>query len=67
MAAHRHPCVGDLTYGADPTLAQRVGLQRQWLHAMRLGFEHPGSREHVEFESTYPADLAAALEVVSAG
>ena len=33
MAALKHPCVGDLTYGADPTLAKRVGLQRQWLHA----------------------------------
>ena len=42
MSAHRHPCVGDLTYGADPTLAKRLGLTRQWLHAMRLGFEHPG-------------------------
>ena len=33
MAALKHPCVGDLTYGADPTLAKRVGLERQWLHA----------------------------------
>ena len=44
MSAHRHPCVGDLTYGADPTLAKRLGLTRQWLHAVRLGFEHPGGR-----------------------
>ena len=64
MAALKHPCVGDLTYGADPTLAHRVGLQRQWLHAVRLGFEHPETGEHVEFESPYPDDLAAALEVV---
>ena len=41
MSALHHPCVGDLTYGADPTLAKRVGLERQWLHAVRLGFEHP--------------------------
>jgi 23S rRNA pseudouridine1911/1915/1917 synthase len=64
MAALKHPCVGDLTYGADPTLAQRIGLERQWLHAVRLGFEHPDSGEHVEYESTYPADLAHALEVI---
>jgi 23S rRNA pseudouridine1911/1915/1917 synthase len=64
MEALRHPCVGDLTYGADPTLARRVGLERQWLHAVRLGFEHPGSGEQVEFESPYPADLAHALEVI---
>ncbi len=64
MAAHRHPCVGDLTYGADPTLAKRLGLTRQWLHAVRLGFEHPGHGGWVEFASPYPDDLAAALETV---
>jgi 23S rRNA pseudouridine1911/1915/1917 synthase len=65
MAAVRHPCVGDLTYGADPTLAARVGLERQWLHAVRLGFEHPGSGEWVEFTSPYPADLDHALRVLA--
>ncbi len=64
MAALRHPCVGDLHYGADPTLAKRLGLTRQWLHAVRLGFEHPDSGDHVEYESPYPDDLAHALEVV---
>ena len=64
MAALKHPCVGDLTYGADPTLADRLGLERQWLHAVRLGFEHPGTGEQVEYESAYPADLAHALEVI---
>ena len=64
MAALKHPCVGDLTYGADPTLAKRVGLERQWLHAVRLGFEHPGSGDYVEYESAYPDDLAQALEVI---
>ncbi len=64
MAALKHPCVGDLSYGADPTLSKRLGLTRQWLHAVRLGFEHPDSGEHVEYESTYPDDLAHALEVI---
>ncbi len=64
MSALHHPCVGDLTYGADPKLAERVGLSRQWLHAMGLRFEHPYSRAPVEFSSAYPDDLAAALEVV---
>jgi 23S rRNA pseudouridine1911/1915/1917 synthase len=64
MAALKHPCVGDTTYGADPTLARRVGLERQWLHAVQLGFEHPGTGEQVRFESVYPEDLAAALEVI---
>ena len=66
MAAQRHPCVGDLLYGADPTLAARVGLERQWLHAVRLGFRHPGTGEHVEFEAPYPADLQHALDVLRA-
>ena len=64
MAALKHPCVGDLTYGADPTLARRVGLDRQWLHAVRLGFEHPGTGEQVEYEASYPDDLEAALEII---
>ncbi len=62
MAAMRHPCVGDLTYGADPTLAARLGLSRQWLHAARLGFAHPVDGRWVEFTSAPPADLAGALE-----
>jgi 23S rRNA pseudouridine1911/1915/1917 synthase len=64
MAALRHPCVGDLTYGADPTLARRLKLERQWLHAVRLGFTHPESGEYVSFTSAYPDDLAAALETI---
>jgi 23S rRNA pseudouridine1911/1915/1917 synthase len=64
MSALKHPCVGDLTYGADPTLARRLGLERQWLHAVRLGFEHPDTGEQVEYESSYPDDLAHALEVI---
>ena len=65
MAAQRHPCVGDAMYGADPTLAERTGLKRQWLHAKRLGFVHPATREYVEYETGYPADLQHALDVVS--
>ena len=64
MAALKHPCVGDLTYGADPTLAKRFGVERQWLHAVKLGFEHPDTGEYVEYESEYPEDLAHALELV---
>ncbi|NUR05808.1 MAG: RluA family pseudouridine synthase [Nocardioidaceae bacterium] len=64
MAALKHPCVGDITYGADPRLADRVGLTRQWLHAVRLGFEHPDSGEYVEYESPLPGDLQHALDVL---
>ena len=64
MSTLRHPCVGDLTYGADPRLAETVGLSRQWLHAVRLGFAQPSTGERVEVTSEYPADLAHALEVL---
>lgn len=67
FSALRHPCVGDLTYGADPTLAARLGLGRQWLHAVGLGFTHPGTGEWVEFASDYPADLQAALDTLAGG
>ena len=66
MAAIRHPCVGDRLYGADPVLAAHLGLTRQWLHAVRLGFAHPGDGRRVEFASEYPADLAHALDVLRA-
>ncbi len=65
MSAQRHPCVGDALYGADPTLSARLGLERQWLHAMRLGFRHPASGDDVTFSSTYPADLQRALDVLA--
>ncbi|GAB3446186.1 RluA family pseudouridine synthase [Phycicoccus ginsengisoli] len=64
FSALRHPLAGDLTYGADPTLARRLGLERQWLHAVGLGFEHPGTGKHVSFESPYPPDLQAALDAL---
>ena len=66
MAAQKHPCVGDTMYGADPSISARLGLERQWLHAKRLGFRHPGTGEDVEFESGYPADLQHALDVLAA-
>ena len=66
MAALRHPCVGDLLYGADPVLAARLGLTRQWLHAVSLTFTHPADGREVTFTSDYPADLAHALDILQA-
>jgi 23S rRNA pseudouridine1911/1915/1917 synthase len=54
-------------YGADPALAARVGLTRQWLHAMRLGFHHPSSGEWLELTSEYPEDLRRSLAVLQDG
>jgi 23S rRNA pseudouridine1911/1915/1917 synthase len=64
FAALRHPCVGDLTYGADPSIAARLHLHRQWLHARSLSFAHPRTGELVTFTSPYPDDLAAALDIL---
>ena len=62
------PCTiraaGDLTYGADPTLAKKLGLERQWLHARSLAFAHPADGRRVEITSPYPADLQHALDVL---
>jgi 23S rRNA pseudouridine1911/1915/1917 synthase len=65
MSAIRHPCAGDLMYGADPVLATKLDLERQWLHAVRLSFLHPTSGEQMEFESAYPPDLQHALDLIS--
>ncbi len=62
MSHFRHPLVGDPLYGADPKLASALGLDRQWLHAVKLGFQHPISGAELEFESEYPTDLKLALD-----
>ncbi|MEU4217050.1 RluA family pseudouridine synthase [Actinoplanes sp. NPDC026623] len=64
FSAMRHPCVGDITYGADPTLSARLGLHRQWLHARELAFVHPRTQDEVRFVSDYPEDLGYALGVL---
>ncbi|KQW05476.1 RNA pseudouridine synthase [Leifsonia sp. Root4] len=65
MAAQRHPCVGDSMYGADPTLSARLGLDRQWLHAVQLGFSHPATGEWVSFTAPYAPELQHALDVLA--
>jgi 23S rRNA pseudouridine1911/1915/1917 synthase len=62
FAAIGHPLSGDVTYGG----AERYGLERQFLHAHRLSFDHPRSGERLGFESPLPPDLAAALEAARA-
>ncbi|MDX6627347.1 MAG: rRNA synthase [Solirubrobacterales bacterium] len=62
FAAIGHPLTGDPTYGGP----RRHGLERQFLHAHRLAFDHPVSGERLSFESELPADLAAALDAARA-
>jgi len=61
MAAIKHPCVGDSMYGADPKLAGKLELHRQWLHATQLTFRHPKTGQDVTFNSAYPQDLTLSL------
>lgn len=66
FSALHHPCVGDPLYGADPGLAHALHLDRQWLHAARLGFVHPDSGQYMEFRSPLPDDLDTALQTLRA-
>jgi 23S rRNA pseudouridine1911/1915/1917 synthase len=69
LAWLKHPVVGDDTYGAgrdntiqDARLRARVrSLNRQFLHAEKLGFTHPKTGEWVKFESPLPQALAELL------
>jgi 23S rRNA pseudouridine1911/1915/1917 synthase len=53
------PVVGDTVYGFRK---QRIKLKRHFLHAARLGFNHPKTHEWLEFQSPLPAGLQNVLE-----
>jgi 23S rRNA pseudouridine1911/1915/1917 synthase len=65
FSALHHPLVGDLTYGADPSLAQRLSIARPWLHAKVLAFNHPATGERISFTAEYPADLTRSLSLLA--
>jgi 23S rRNA pseudouridine1911/1915/1917 synthase len=58
FAAIGHPVAGDPEYGSR----DRHGLERQFLHASRLRFTHPRTKEELEFTSELPEDLRLALD-----
>jgi len=58
LAARGHPLVADTTYGGRPGL----GMRRQALHALKLGFHHPSSGDALRFEAAPPEDFAQALQ-----
>ncbi len=73
MAHIKYPLLGDSLYGgrqripagADETLTAAIkAFKRQALHAQRLSFEHPGSRELVSFEAPLPDDFSTLLDVL---
>jgi 23S rRNA pseudouridine1911/1915/1917 synthase len=65
FSALHHPLVGDLTYGSDPVLAQKLTITRPWLHAKQIAFTHPGSGERLSFNADYPEDLTRSLALLS--
>ncbi len=72
LAWLKHPVVGDETYGGgrdktivDPVVRSRIAkLGRQFLHAERLGFSHPRTNEHLEFNAGLPSELVELLNVI---
>jgi 23S rRNA pseudouridine1911/1915/1917 synthase len=62
LASLRHPLVGDRAYGADPTLATRLGVPRPFLHAWRLAFTHPATGTRIDLTEPLPPDLQAVLD-----
>lgn len=74
LAWLKHPVVGDEVYGAgrDKTVADPavrsaiVKLDRQFLHAARLGFRHPKTNEQLVFNAPLPSELKALLDLIRA-
>lgn len=63
LQAIGHPVCGDPDYGR----AGMFGLERQFLHAARLAFEHPVTGEQIDVSSPLPADLKSALAAAAKG
>ncbi len=61
MTSIGHPLIGDPVYGRTRTahreLLNRLGFQRQALHAAGLGFVHPVSKASLSFKSALPSDM----------
>jgi 23S rRNA pseudouridine1911/1915/1917 synthase len=72
LTAVRHPVVGDQVYGKrqippvipKPLSDELKKTRRQCLHAMKLGFTHPGTDERMEFSSPMPSDMAALIDLL---
>jgi 23S rRNA pseudouridine1911/1915/1917 synthase len=61
LLAAGHPVVGDRVYGKDRKLETDLSLERPFLHAARLAFDHPVSGNRIELTDPLPPDLDAAL------
>ncbi len=68
MASIGHALLGDPVYGRSKSphreLLKRLGFERQALHAARLGFVHPVSKENLSFKSAVPSDMQELLSAL---
>ncbi len=65
FSALGHALVGDIIYGADPTLADAMNMHRPWLHATELHFIHPITGASVDLVTKYAPDLQSSLALLS--
>ena len=64
LSAVGHPILGDGRYGGGGDHARALGLDRPFLHAWRIAFDHPATGERIELEEPLPPDLEEALRRV---
>jgi 23S rRNA pseudouridine1911/1915/1917 synthase len=62
-----HPILGDRRYGGGGDDARELGLERPFLHAWRIAFDHPITGERIDLEDSLPPDLERALERARSG
>ena len=62
-----HPILGDRRYGGGGDDARELGLERPFLHAWRIAFDHPITGERIDLEDPLPPDLERALERARSG
>jgi 23S rRNA pseudouridine1911/1915/1917 synthase len=55
------PVLGDATYGGRSELSIGLGLDRPFLHAVRLAWPHPSDGHRVEVHDVLPGDLSRVL------
>jgi len=67
LASIGHPILGDRRYGGGGDDARELGLERPFLHAWRIAFDHPITGERIELQDPLPPDLRRALERARSG
>lgn len=60
LAHTGNPVAGDATYRATPDVTRALGLERPFLHAARLGFDHPSDDRRIVVDEGLPRDLIGA-------